>query len=181
MTTDKPSLPKDWPYANNCILRLLSQREQFARQHLFAGADELTAIGIDSDEITSMCEDHLMDFDDYGMSQDEVDHSLLTFPFATQQPWETCHPACRTTVEFMQDMIESAHGVAPEGRALYDRWIASGMSGQALVATIKHECGLDLSPDEQIWMALSAYREYRKGRDKNWSSYLGDFADDHDA
>jgi hypothetical protein len=48
-------------------------------------------------------------------------------------------------VEHMRKQIESVGGMAPTDRGLYDRWIASELTSQMLVATIKHEYGLELT------------------------------------
>jgi hypothetical protein len=62
-----------------------------------------------------------------------------------RESWESSHPACRNTVEHMRKQIESVGGMAPTDRGLYDRWIASELTSQMLVATIKHEYGLELT------------------------------------
>jgi hypothetical protein len=182
MTAEKVTLPKDWKHATNCLGLLLDRREEFALQQLFAAAHELMELGLDFDDIAEMFDDHLMDCQ-YSMYQDEAEQSLLRYPFQRDQSWKTCHPECRTTVEHMRRQIESARGVPPTDGALYDRWIASGLSRQMLVATIKHELTLDLSSDEQMLLAVAVHREYRKRRDATCSCYADypSFADDQDA
>jgi hypothetical protein len=93
-------------------------------------------IGLDTEEIGDIFNDFLEEYSDKCTEARKNEQGLLRYPREWLKPWETCHPACRATVEDMRKQIESAGGVSPTERGLYDRWIASEMSSQMLVATM---------------------------------------------
>ena len=167
MTTDGTTLQKQLVHPTHSYGLIVNQMIGHTRQQLFAAARELMELGLDIDELRDMfsCHHHgyFEEHPDYSEQKDEAGQRLLNYPMQTEDPWETCHPACRTTVIHMRKQIESAGGVFPhEDRELYDGWIASGLSSDVLVATIKHAVGAELSPDEQLMLAVAAHREYQK-------------------
>ena len=157
MTGDKITLPQDWAYATNCIRMLLDHREQSARQKLEEAIHELIELGVDDYDLNDIYNDAICDWREAEQGEDGGP-AMLRYPNSAQ-PWENCSPGCRETVEHMCKQITSAGGTPPTGRGLYDRWAASGLTSQMLVATIKHEFGLALTPDDQLMLAAAARRD----------------------
>jgi hypothetical protein len=160
MTGDKITLPQDWVYATNCIKLLLDHREESARLQLEEAIHELMEIGVDDDDLNDIYNDAVC-FEREAEQSDEGKPAMLRYPTMSRQPWESCFPACRATVEHMRKQIESAGGTPPTDRGLYDRWIASELTSQMLVATIKHEYCLALTPEDQLMLIGAARREQK--------------------